>query len=115
MIVNESKNLSWEGEVRIADSFIKRALGLMFKKPRYALVFILPLETRINASIHGFFMLESIDVIFLDSNFRVVDVTTLKPWRIYIPKARARYIIEGPRGLKESIKPEFGDKIKWFT
>ncbi|AEC52711.1 hypothetical protein PNA2_1796 [Pyrococcus sp. NA2] len=113
MIVNENKGKVWTGEVKIADNFFKRAFGLMFRKPRYVLIFVLPIESRINASIHGFFMRETIDVIFLNSGFKIVDLTRLRPWRIYTPKAPAKYIIEGPTGLIKELSAEVGDKISW--
>ncbi|AFK22748.1 DUF192 domain-containing protein [Pyrococcus sp. ST04] len=113
MLRNVTKGKIWKGEVKFADTFVKRFLGLMFRKPKYALIFILPTETRINASIHGFFMRESIDVIFLNSSKAVVDFTVLKPWRIYIPKSPSKYVIEGPRGLKEDLDIQIGDIIEW--
>ncbi|ASJ16788.1 hypothetical protein A3L04_06715 [Thermococcus chitonophagus] len=113
MLINETKELVWGGEVKFADTFIKRFLGLMFRKPRYALIFVLPTETRINASIHGFFMREAIDVIFLDSKRKVVDFTILRPWRLYTPKRPAKYIIEGPKGMLQTLRVEVGDVIKW--
>ncbi|AMM54105.1 DUF192 domain-containing protein [Pyrococcus kukulkanii] len=113
MLVNETKGLMWEGEVRFADNFIKRFLGLMFQKPKYALIFVLPMETRINASIHGFFMREAIDVIFLDSKRKIVDLAVLRPWHLYTPKRPAKYIIEGPKGMIQTLKAEVDDVIKW--
>ncbi|CAB50032.1 DUF192 domain-containing protein [Pyrococcus abyssi] len=115
VIINESKSVKWEGKVEIADNFIKRAFGFMLRNPGHALIFILPFETRFNATIHGFFMLKSIDVIFLDSEKTVVDVTTLRPWRIYVPKKAAKYVIEGPVGLRKVLKVEVGDKVEWIT
>jgi len=75
MLINKTKGKVWTGRVKIADTFFRRFRGLMLTpNVNYALVFILPSETRLNASIHMFFMLQSIDVIFLDSSREVVDL-----------------------------------------
>ncbi|AIF68999.1 hypothetical protein PAP_02895 [Palaeococcus pacificus DY20341] len=114
MLINKTKNKVWHGRVKLADSFFKRFRGLMLKpKINYALVFILPAETRLNSSIHMFFMLQSIDVIFLDGDKRVVDVKRAKPWRIYVPKKAAKYVIETPNGVAGYLSIEIGDKIDW--
>lgn len=81
----------------------------------YALVFILPAETRTNASIHMFFMFQTIDVIFLNSAKEVVDFKKAKPWRVYIPRDAAKYIIEGPIGIIKALDVEIGDKISWIV
>ncbi|MBP1910876.1 DUF192 domain-containing protein [Thermococcus stetteri] len=114
MIINETKGKTWHGRVYLADTFFRRFRGLMLvSNVNYALVFILPTETRANASIHMFFMLSDIDVIWLDSTRRVVDFKTAKKWRIYTPKKAARYIIEGPVGLIKTLNIEEGDLINW--
>ncbi|ASJ07040.1 DUF192 domain-containing protein [Thermococcus pacificus] len=114
MITNETKGRVWHGPVRMADTFFKRFRGLMLAKNiNYALVFVLPAETKANASIHMFFMLSEIDVIWLDSARRVVDFKRAKKWRLYSPKKAAKYIIEGPVGLIRTLEVEEGDLIDW--
>ncbi|NJE42211.1 DUF192 domain-containing protein [Thermococcus sp. GR6] len=114
MLVNETKGRIWHGRVRLADTFFKRFRGLMLVRDiNYALVFVLPAETRANASIHMFFMLSDIDVIWLDSSRRVVDFKTARKWRVYVPKKAARYIIEGPVGMINVLEVEEGDLISW--
>lgn len=109
MIINETKGKAWHGKVKLADTFLKRFRGLMLvKNVNHALVFVLPAETRANASIHMFFMLSDIDVIWLDSSRRVVDFKTAKKWRLYTPKKAAQYIIEGPVGLIRTLEVEEG-------
>ncbi len=114
MITNETKGRVWHGLVRMADTFFKRFRGLMLaRNVNYALVFVLPAETKANASIHMFFMLLDIDVIWLNSARRVVDFKTAKKWRLYAPKNAAKYIIEGPVGLIKALEVEEGDLIDW--
>ncbi|MDV3103611.1 DUF192 domain-containing protein [Thermococcus waiotapuensis] len=115
MIINETKGKEWPGTVKVADSFIRRFRGLMMvKNIDYALVFYLPSETRVNAAIHTFFMLDEIDVIWLDSSRKVVDFRKARKWRLYSPKNPARYIIEGPVGLIKVLDVEEGDLISWY-
>jgi uncharacterized membrane protein (UPF0127 family) len=114
MIVNESKGKAWHGRVELADTFFKRFKGLMLvSNVNYSLVFVLPVESRLNASIHTLFMLSDIDVIWLDSTKRVVDFKRAKRWRLYAPKKPAKYIIEGPVGLIQTLDVEEGDLIRW--
>ncbi|NJE53622.1 DUF192 domain-containing protein [Thermococcus sp. 21S9] len=114
MIINETKGRVWHGRVELADTFFKRFRGLMLVgNVSYALVFVLPVESRLNASIHMLFMLSDIDVIWLDSTRRVVDFKRAKKWRVYAPKKPAKYIIEGPVGLIRALDVEEGDLISW--
>ncbi|WP_099211339.1 DUF192 domain-containing protein [Thermococcus henrietii] len=114
MIINETKGRVWHGRVELADTFFKRFRGLMLVgNVSYALVFVLPVESRLNASIHMLFMLSDIDVIWLDSTKSVVDFKRAKKWRVYAPKKPAKYIIEGPVGLIRSLEVEEGDLISW--
>jgi len=116
MLINETKNKVWHGKVKLADTFFRRFKGLMFTpNVNYALVFILPAETKANASIHTFFMLQSIDVIFLNSAKEVVDFKKAKPWRVYIPREAAKYVIEGPSGIIHALEVEIGDRINWMV
>jgi len=84
-----------------ADSFIKKTIGLMFrKKIDYAL------RLKCNG-IHTFFMVESIDVILTDKNNNILHIyKNLKPNKIILPKKNVYYTYELP---KNTIK---SDKIK---
>ena len=114
MITNETKGKAWHGRVKLADTFFRRFRGLMLvSNVNHALVFVLPAETKANASIHTFFMLSEIDVIWLDSTRRVVDFKRARKWRLYTPKKAAKYIIEGPVGLIGALEVENGDLISW--
>lgn len=67
-------------KLMIASSFISRLKGLMFSSelPSCDGLLISPCN-----SIHTFFMAYSLDVVFLDRNFKVIKVLyNLKPWRM---------------------------------
>ena len=57
------------------------------------------------ASIHMFFVFFPIAVIWLRKDGRVVDTVLARPFRpYYAPSGPAKYFIEGPPFLMESIK-----------
>ena len=79
-------------DAQIADSFISRFMGLMGKKdlPEATGLIIEPCN-----SVHCFFMRFTIDVIFVDSDDRVVHIIpAMKPGRISPIVRKAKYVIE---------------------
>ena len=75
------------------DNFFSKFRGLMFSSKRN-LLFILNTETRINAIVHTFFVFFPIKVYWLNKNKKIIDSQIVKPFRIAIPKEKAKYIIE---------------------
>jgi uncharacterized membrane protein (UPF0127 family) len=50
---------------------------------------------RVESSIHMLFMAFDLTVVWLDDQYRVVDVKLCKKWRpAYFPAASARYVLE---------------------
>lgn len=82
----------------VCDKFTTKLMGLMFKKdinPLFGLLFNENSESKINSSIHMFFMRFDIAVIWLSKNFVVVDKAYAKKWHpYYAPKFPAQYILE---------------------
>lgn len=80
--------------LHVADNYFKRLKGLMFKKNiDYALLF-----KKCNG-IHTFFMKEEIDVILTDKNNNILyTYTSLKPWKIILPKKNVYNTYELPKG-----------------
>lgn len=99
------KNLVYESEVIaeifIADTFIKRFLGYMFrKKPHHESILIKPCN-----SIHTFFMKFPIDVLFINENMEVIKkIEGLKPGKIVMPEKGAKMVIEGKAGMFKNIE-----------
>lgn len=95
-------------DAQIADSFISRFLGLMGKKvlPDATGLIIEPCN-----SVHCFFMRFPIDVIFVDSDDRVVHIIpAMKPGRISPIVRKAKYVIESnAHTLSEKLR--IGDAI----
>lgn len=93
-------------EIKYADNYIKRLLGLMFKEDiDYGLLFIL----KYGSSIHTCFMNFTIDVYFLDENKIIFEKVTLKPWKFYKPSKKAKYILETK---KNYINLKKGEKLE---
>ncbi|MGC8649284.1 MAG: DUF192 domain-containing protein [Candidatus Micrarchaeia archaeon] len=105
--------------VRVADTIIKKMLGLMYEKKmnnNEGMLFIFENETY--APIWMRNMLFPIDVLWLDKNMNVVEKKeNLKPaklfeFKTYGGKAKAKYIIELPSGLLKNLKEKRIKKIK---
>jgi len=101
-------------DIEFAEGLISQSKGLMFRKgiaERYALVFILSAPRSV--SVHMLFVFFPIDIIFLDSDKKILALKTLKPW-IGLTRSpqRTKYIIEMHSGSIEHHKLCPGDSIK---
>ncbi len=112
LIINRSKGTDI-GYADMANSFISRFLGLMFKGSiERGLVLKIPKgRGRHGSGIHMFFMRIPLDVLFLDNEKKVVDKVHLKPWQIYNPRKPARYVIELHEGILASSNTQIGDEL----
>jgi hypothetical protein len=115
LIINRSKDTD-VGHADMADSFISRFMGLMFKESiDNGLVLKIPSgRGRRGSGIHMFFMRIPLDVLFLDAQKKVVDAVYLKPWQIYNPKKPARFVIELQKGTIASSNTEIGDELDFI-
>ncbi len=101
-------------DVEIADSFLSRMHGLMFRtefiKP---IVFIFDYSAR--HSIHSLFVNFRFDAVYLDGRKKVVDVFEgIRPFTMLVtPKNKARFLVEFPSGEVERKKIKTGDSIVW--
>lgn len=97
-VTNTTRQLPIPINLRVCATFINRLKGLMFVSELEADSGILLVEnqaSRIGASIHMFFMFFDICVVWLDSNFQVVDrVIARRGHPFYAPRQAARYTIE---------------------
>ncbi len=111
-LLNKSKGINL-GKLDLADSFISRFMGLMFRKdPERGLILKLPSSrSRRGSSIHMFFMRFPLDIIFLDADKKIVDMVSIKPWKTYTPKAPSKYVIELEEGSINKYKLEIGDEM----
>ena len=81
-------------EVEIADTFLKRTVGLMFRKPGgYHIIFTVPKPQPV--LIHTFFMRFPIEVTFYNQEgVMVKHVEHLKPWRVAYCTHKVSKVVE---------------------
>jgi uncharacterized protein len=77
----------------VADSVAERSKGLL-GKDGYEGAMVL----RRTRMVHTVGMRFPIDVAFCDRDMVVLDVTTLRPWRMSLPRRRTRAVIEAEAG-----------------
>jgi uncharacterized membrane protein (UPF0127 family) len=75
-------------------------------------LFVSKREGRTHTTIHMFFMLFSIGVVWLDATGKVVDKSFAKPWRpAYAPGSPAQYFIEANPSLLDKV--QIGDQLRF--
>ncbi|MEW6097468.1 MAG: DUF192 domain-containing protein [bacterium] len=110
--VNITKNKPIIGRIKVARSFLARLRGLMFTKEFQSLVIEFPESSGTKIPIHTFFVNFPIDAIFLDPNFKVVDMAeNLLPFKIHTPQTLTKYVLEVPQGTIRSNGVELSDII----
>ena len=76
------------------------------------LLFVYKRDSRVDTSIHMFFMKFDIAVVWINSSMQVVDKVLAKKWKpAYAPKGAAQYVLEAhPDRLCEF---EIGNKVQF--
>jgi uncharacterized membrane protein (UPF0127 family) len=103
------KRVKWCGD------FWSRFRGLQFVThlpEDEGLLFATASESRTNTTIHMFFMLFSIGVVWLDSSGKIVDKCLAKPWRpAYAPRLPAQYFVEANPSILTRV--DVGDLLRF--
>lgn len=112
LIINLTKETKI-GKVEVADSFFSRFMGLMFRKnvDNGMLLKLPQSRSRHGSAIHMFFMRFPLDIVFADSDRKIVDMVTIGPWKTYTPIAPANYVIELKTGSIKKFDLEIGDNL----
>ncbi|HVO70913.1 MAG TPA: DUF192 domain-containing protein [Aggregatilineaceae bacterium] len=101
------KRLKW------GDNYWIKFAGLMLRRnlpEDEGLVFAYGRESRLETSIHMFFMAFAIATVWLDKDGLVVDKVLAKPWRpAYASRVPAQYVIEARPSLLEKVA--VGDRL----
>ena len=99
---------------KICTGFFDRFKGLMFNKDlaeNECIIIDEGKESKLNTSIHMFFMFFDIAVIWADKNLKVVDVGLAKAWKPYYASSEpARYVLETRVGWLKSFHK--GDQLR---
>lgn len=101
MIVLVEGENGFEAEADIADTFLKRLLGLMFRPelPEGKALILDPCS-----GIHTWFMRFPIDVVYLDRNNMVLKKETVYPWRTGSFVKGTKRILEFNKGAARKLK-----------
>jgi len=111
MLINRKTGKVLANDVRMARTFWSRFRGLMFTSEfrTGTALHIQPCQ-----SIHTFFMRYSIDVLYLDSNLRVIAVEeNVKPGKFGRIHSKASSVIELPIGKVYETKTEIGQEVQF--
>lgn len=107
--VNVPRRTELGRRIRVASSFIDRAVGLLAtdRLPPGGGLWIASCR-----SVHTFFMRYPIDVLFLGAHGVVIDGQTLRPWRISRWHLRSRGVLELAAGTIHRTRTRPGDRIE---
>ncbi len=92
--------------VRWCEDFGCRLRGLTFRRslePGCGLLLVQSAASRSGAAIHMWAVFFPLAVIWLDGERRVIDTRLALPWRLYLPRRPARFVLEGPPALLDEI------------
>ena len=108
-ILNQTQGVHLATQVRLADSFFSRLVGLLNRSGLNENEGLLITRCQ---SIHMFFMRFAIDVVFVDKYDTVVGlVSNIKPFQISPLLVKADYAIELKSGIIKKTKTAVGDLL----
>jgi uncharacterized membrane protein (UPF0127 family) len=105
-IFNASRSRLVLDRVRWCESLMCRSVGRMFRGSlgdREGLLLVQRASDAVSAGIHMMFVFSPLGVLWLEQDGKVVDSVLAKPWRVYVPKERAYYILEGPPRILDDV------------
>lgn len=82
------------GPVEVADTYWRRLRGLLGRDGVEGALLLRPAS-----SVHTIGMRFAIDVAYLDRDLRVLDVATMRRYRLGAPRRHARAVLETERGV----------------
>ncbi|HNB50797.1 MAG TPA: DUF192 domain-containing protein [Anaerolineales bacterium] len=95
-------------------SFLCQLRGLTFRRslpPNWGLLLVQQRESKLDAGIHMFMMWMDLAVVWINTQYKVVDVRPAYRWKsVIIPQAPAKYILEIP--LERLQDFQIGDEVK---
>jgi uncharacterized membrane protein (UPF0127 family) len=96
------------------DKFFSRLRGLMFTR-RADRALVLRFAGEKYVSLHMFFVFYPVDVVYLDSEKRIVELKPgFRPFSLYFPGHKARYILELPAGYIQAHALAVGNPFTCF-
>jgi uncharacterized membrane protein (UPF0127 family) len=115
IVHNPNREIKNPARVGFCDSFLCRLRGLMFRSQLgldEGLLLVEKRDSRLDTSIHMFFVPFDLAVFWINSNMIVVDKIIARSWHpAYFPKADAKYTLEiHPDRIGDY---EIGDKVEF--
>jgi len=113
MLINKSSRKKITDTVEIKKYPLGKAIGLMFsRKKDRAMIFENWWESY--TPLHMFFVFYPIDVLYLDSDKRVVEIKKrFLPFTVYHPKRKAKFVIEVLCGKADESRTKIGHKLEF--
>jgi uncharacterized membrane protein (UPF0127 family) len=97
-IENKNKKLDGVLQIKYCDTFLTQFRGLMFRSRLSrdeGLVLVGTRDSRLESSIHMFFVSFDLTVLWVSADMKVVDKVLAKSWRpMYFSKQPAKYVVE---------------------
>jgi len=112
MIKNKANGKKLRMPYEIADTFEKRASGLMFASAPKCILF--KFEKTGNYPIHSLFVFFRFDAVYLDANMRAVEIfERVAPFQPLIsPKKDSLFLLEMPQNFVKKLGIRIGDKLE---
>lgn len=102
------------GRVIFRKSSLRKGIGLMFHSKIYDEAHIFVFDKRRKISLTMWFVLFSIDVLFLDEKKRIVEIKQdFKPFTNYYPEKEALFVVELPVGTIREKKLKINDSLEF--
>lgn len=93
--------------LEIADTWQSRLKGVLGRQEFDGALLIKPAF-----SVHTFGVPHKLDVAYCDGDLQVIDIVTMEPNRVGMPRWRARQVIEAPKGSFERWGVAPGDQLE---
>ena len=97
-IANHNRAITGTLRIKYCDTFLTQLRGLTFRShldSDEGLLLVGGRDSRIESSIHMFFVPFDLAVIWINSTMQVVDKVLARSWRpAYFPRQAARYVLE---------------------
>ncbi len=112
MIKNHTNKKVISSKCRQIKSVFGKTIGLMFKQKPESLVFVFSSARFV--PLHTIFMKFPIDVLYLNEDWKVVELKeNFVPYSYYTPKRKAKFIVELPEGSILKSKTKVGDIVNF--
>lgn len=106
LLCNQTKKTILSHDLKVAESFIDKTLGLLKKSNSRSLL----IKTRFG--VHTFFLKEPIDILVVNSNYEVVKTQTVKPNSLFFYNPINFTVLELPKNSIKKTQTAIGDHIE---